>query len=227
MPTGFSATPGNPLQSRAPDIVAAWYIPQPWGHVDFSTVVRPMLEVNEVFLNRTFNRTFVGYGGAFSGDVKPGWFGWTGDYFTWAVAGGQAMGRYLYAGSGSTNSLVTNMTGNTLLTNSTITKPTSGYEGNISYRHVWTPELRSNIGAGIWHLDVPNVSGAVCPAASRAAASGGCGLNQQLVMGQANLIWAPVAFADFGIEYTYGRRRVVSGQTGDEHVITNRMRLRF
>src|SRR4051812_5318249 len=51
VPTGFSATPGNPLQSRAPDIVAAWYIPQPWGHVDFSTVVRPMLEVNEVFLN--------------------------------------------------------------------------------------------------------------------------------------------------------------------------------
>src|SRR4051794_26683997 len=26
VPTGFSATPGNPLQSRAPDIVGAWYI---------------------------------------------------------------------------------------------------------------------------------------------------------------------------------------------------------
>ena len=46
-------------------------------------------------------------------------------------------------------------------------------------------------------------------------------------MGQVNLIWAPVAFADFGIEYTYGRRKVVSGQHGDENVVTSRMRLRF
>jgi hypothetical protein len=46
-------------------------------------------------------------------------------------------------------------------------------------------------------------------------------------MGQANLIWAPVAFVDIGLEYTYGRRTVVSGQHGDEHVIINRMRLRF
>ena len=126
------------------------------------------------------------------------------------------MGRYLYAGSGSIVSLVSNMTGNTLLNGSTIVKPTIGYEGNISYRHRWTPELRSNIGVGIWHLDIPGLNGTVCPAASRATASGGCGLNEQLVMGQVNLIWAPVAFADFGIEYTYGQRKVVSGQRGNE-----------
>jgi hypothetical protein len=227
VPTGFSATPGNPLQSRAPAIVTAWYIPQPWGHVDFATVVRPMLEVNSVFLNRKFDRTFTGFGGAFSGDVKPGWFGWTGDFFTWAVAGGQAMGGYLYAGSTSVNSLVTNMTGNTLLAGTTVVKPTNGYEGDISYRHVWTPEWRSNIGAGMWHLDSPNVSGAVCPAASRATASNGCNLNRDLYMGKVNLIWAPVAFVDIGIEYNYGRRKVLSGQTGDEHVISQRFRLRF
>ena len=61
----------------------------------------------------------------------------------------------------------------------------------------------------------------------KATAAGGCNLNEQLVMGQVNLIWAPVAFADFGIEYTYGRRKVVSGQHGDENVVTSRMRLRF
>ena len=159
--------------------------------------------------------------------MKPGWFGWTGDYFTWSVAGGQAMGGYLYAGSGSTVSLTSNMTGDTLLRGSTIVKPTSGYEGNISYRHVWTPELRSNIGVGVWHLDLPGVNGAVCPAASRAAAAGGCGLNQDMVMAKVNLIWAPVAFADFGLEYNYGLRKVLSGQSGNENVIVNRMRLRF
>ena len=46
-------------------------------------------------------------------------------------------------------------------------------------------------------------------------------------MGQANLIWAPVSFADIGIEYLYGRRKVVSGQHGDEHVVISRFRLRF
>ena len=41
------------------------------------------------------------------------------------------------------------------------------------------------------------------------------------------MIWSPVSFVDFGLEYNYGRRKVVSGQQGDEHVIDNRMRLRF
>ena len=42
VPAGFSTTPVNPLKSSAPNIVAAWYIPQPWGHVDFAAVVRPI-----------------------------------------------------------------------------------------------------------------------------------------------------------------------------------------
>ena len=33
----------NPLKSNAPDLTAAWYIPQPWGHIDFSAVLRPQL----------------------------------------------------------------------------------------------------------------------------------------------------------------------------------------
>jgi hypothetical protein len=226
-PIGASATPVNPLKSYAPDIVAAWYIPQPWGHVDFATVVRPAIDINQVFGFNKFNRTYTGWGFAFSGDVKPNWFGWDRDFFTWSVAGGEAMGRYLYAGSGSTIALVTNMTGNTLLAGNTLVRPTRGWEGNISYRHVWTPELRSNVGIGIWNLDIPGLQNQVCPAASRAAATGGCGLNTQLWMAKVNLIWQPVSFVDFGIEYTFGQRQVFSGQRGDENVITSRMRLRF
>ena len=36
-----TAVAGNPLKGRAPDLTMAWYIPQPWGHMDFSAVVRP------------------------------------------------------------------------------------------------------------------------------------------------------------------------------------------
>src|SRR4051794_21973986 len=217
----------NPLKNTAPDIVAAWYIPQPWGHVDFSAVLRPMLRVQTTF-GAGVDRTYLGWGGAFSGDVKPNWFGWTGDFFTWQIAGGEAMGRYLYAGSGnSTVGIITNLTSNTLASNALLIKPTRGWEGNIGSRHVWSPEWRSNIGAGIWSQSDPGLNGTLCPAASSATASGGCGLNEQLVMGKVNLIWAPVSFVDIGLEYTYGRRRVVSGQSGDEHVLANRLRLRF
>jgi hypothetical protein len=221
-----TTTVANPLKATAPELVAAWYIPQPWGHVDFSAVVRPLLRVSTPF-GQGIDKTYVGYAFNFSGDVKPRWFGWDKDFVTWNFVVGEAAGRYLYAGSGSSIGLVSNLTGNTLVAGTTLVKPTRGFTGNIAYRHQWSPEWRSNIGAGIWHLDIPGLNGAVCPASSRATAGGGCGLNEELVMGQANLIWAPVAFVDIGLEYTYGRRTVVSGQHGDEHVIINRMRLRF
>ena len=57
--------------------------------------------------------------------------------------------------------------------------------------------------------------------------AGGCGLNTDLAEGVVNLIWSPVSFVDIGVEYLYGRRKVVSGQHGTEHVIENRLRLRF
>jgi hypothetical protein len=221
-----SVTPGNPLKNSAPELVAAWYIPQPWGHVDFAAVWRPALRI-ETSYGAGVDRTYMGYGLAFSGDVKPGWFGWDRDFFTWNVVGGEAMGRYLYAGSGSSVGLVSNLTGNNLVNNAVLSKPTRGFSGNIAYRHQWSPEWRSNIGVGYWHLDIPGLNGQVCPAASNATAGGGCGLNQNLAMGKANLIWQPVAFVDFGLEYNYGWRKVMSGQSGSEHVLVNRMRLRF
>ena len=56
---GLSATAVNPLKNTAPEMVAAWYIPQPWGHVDFAAVVRPMLRVQTPF-GAGVDRTYVG-----------------------------------------------------------------------------------------------------------------------------------------------------------------------
>ncbi len=223
-------TPANPLKPGSPDIVAAWYIPQPWGHVDFAAVWRPALIVNTPFgepLTSGVDKKYMGFGVAFSGDVKPRWFGWDKDFFTWNVVGGQAMGRYLYAGSGSVVSLVSNITGNTLATDTTLVKPTTGFAGNIAYRHQWTDTIRSNVGVGIWKLDINGLNGTVCPPASSLTASGGCALNERLLMGKANVIWQPISFVDFGLEYNYGLRKTFNGAMGNEHVLVNRMRLRF
>jgi hypothetical protein len=226
VPCTVTTALNNPLKNSAPELTAAWYIPQPWGHVNFGAVVRPALRVHTTE-GAGVNRTYMGYGFGFSGDVKPNWFGWTRDFFTWNIVGGEAMGRYHYAGATSSVSLVSNLTAARLATDSVLVKPTRGFAGNIAYRHQWSPQWRSNIGVGYWRLDIPGLNGVVCPAGSRATAGGGCGLNKELTMGKVNLIWAPIALFDIGFEYNYGRRKVVSGQHGDEHVVVNRMRLRF
>ncbi|HEV8678514.1 MAG TPA: porin, partial [Stellaceae bacterium] len=39
--TNSDSATGFPGKNSAPDLTAAWYIPQPWGHMDFAAVVRP------------------------------------------------------------------------------------------------------------------------------------------------------------------------------------------
>ena len=94
----------NPIKTPAPDLTAAWYIPQPWGHVDFAGVIRPTLQFKDGFGTNGIEKNYMGWGVQFSGDVKPGWFGWDRDTIQWHVSGGDAIGRYIQAGSG--NSMV-------------------------------------------------------------------------------------------------------------------------
>ncbi len=72
--TACAASPvlvANPTKAGAPDRTAALYIPQPWGHMDFSFVLRPDLELSD---GAYLSRTFVGYGGQSASTSKPGWF---------------------------------------------------------------------------------------------------------------------------------------------------------
>jgi hypothetical protein len=237
-PAGSLAGPCfNPLKTPAPDVTAAWYIPQPWGHLDFSTVVRPALRVSDgVFVDKTYT----GWGIHFGGDVKPHWFNWDRDTITWHFVYGEAIGRYLNTSSGF--ALVTNYpsavpaaagaAGNVLV------KPTVAWGGNVGYRHNWLPNLRSNISAGIYHHDINTglrgvaaaaggTANAVCPVASAATGAGGCGLNKEVVNAHVNLIWNPVPFADVGIEYTWAHRVVVSNLKGDMNALISRFRVQF
>src|SRR5215472_7360954 len=68
---------GNIAQSFAPNLTAASYWAQPWGHVDIAGVLVPLRFNDGHFIDRTY----IGYGGHFSGNVKPGWFGWAKDDF--------------------------------------------------------------------------------------------------------------------------------------------------
>jgi hypothetical protein len=227
----------NPLVHPAPDLTAAWYIPQPWGHVDFSGVIRPTLRVKDGMF---VDQTFTGFGGHFSGDVKPLWFGWTKDYVAWNVTGGNGIGRYIGAASAnSTMALVSNYTTALAATPAgaatIIIKPVISWGATVGYQHWWTSQLHSNIGMGIYHEDINGLSGAVCPvgpsgsaaATARVTGAAGCGLNKTLVNALGNVFYSPLAFVDIGLEYMYGHRITVTNQKGDENILESRFRVRF
>jgi hypothetical protein len=232
--TGF-----NPLKTPAPDLTAAWYVPQPWGHFDVSAVVRPALRISDgVFVDKTY----VGWGVHVGGDVKtPWWWGWDRDGITWHFVYGDAIGRYLNTSSGF--ALVTNypaaIPGTAGAAGNVIVKPTVNWGGNVGYKHYWTPTLRSTISGGVYHHDIntnlrtvgatgtSTGTSAVCPTASASTGGGGCGLNKQLINAHVNLIWNPVPFADVGIEYTWAQRLVVSNLRGDMNALIGRFRVQF
>ncbi len=236
---GSDANPaiaGNPTKSKAPDLTAAWYIPQPWGHVDFSAVLRPALQIKDGLF---VDRTYTGYGFNFSGDVKPRWFGWDRDYIVWTFTAGDAIGRYI--GAQSTNDtigLVSNYSaalsataaGAALIT----VKPVRAFGGTVGYQHRWNPNWRSNIGVGIYHEDINLLRGAVCTQSQSAAAkatrnagTAGCSLNKELINPTVNVFWNPVPFVDVALEYMYGHRMTVGNARGDEHVLEGLFRVKF
>ncbi len=235
--TATLAAVANPFKTPAPDLTAAWYIPQPWGHMDFSAVVRPTLQVKD---GQFVDRTFTGYGLHFGGDVKPGWFGWSKDDITWNFVWGDGIGRYM-GGNSTDFSLITNYPVSTIgtgvsaaagkaLATQLRVRTTVMWGGNAGYQHWWTPTLRSNISAGILHHDINNLGGGlgfVCSGAAKFSGAGNCGLNKELISSELNLIWNPVPFADIGLEYFHGHRLVLSNLKGDVNGLISRFRVNF
>ncbi|HEX3863493.1 MAG TPA: porin [Stellaceae bacterium] len=228
-PSGtFPAGTTNPTKAFAPDLTVAWFIPQPWGHMDYSAVVRPGLEFKD---GAFVNRSFVGWGVHFGGDVKPDWFGLPKDGFTFHFTYGDALGRYL--NSSSNFALVSNYPAMGAPTSAAaaanvLINPTVEWGGNVGYRHWWRPNLRSNISMGINHHDI-STRAAGCAAFSVPAltGTGNCALNKEIVTAHANVIWNPVPFVDVGVEYLWAHRLVVSNLKGDENVVIGKFMVKF
>ncbi|MBV8121864.1 MAG: porin [Alphaproteobacteria bacterium] len=206
----------NPTKSSAPDVTFASYVAQPWGHVDARFVVRPTLRITD---GRYVNQTFVGYGGGLSGDVKPGWFGWGKDDFQWQFTVGNGIGRYINDGTNAglaTTYLVTPTSpaaGAAVLTQ---TIPEAG--ATVGYQHWWWPNLRSTVAYGIEQDQIP--SQLIGPVQATVA-------NNQIMTAHGNLIWSPVAFIDAGVEYVWGRRKVVANIYGQEQAVIGKFRVKF
>ena len=146
--TSTCALSGNPALAKAPDITFASYWSQPWGHVDFKLVGRD-LTLNDGHL---VDRSFFGYGGGVSGDVKPEWFGWGKDDFVWQFTIGNGIGRYLNESDDA--GLATNYISpptSAAAAALVIVKTTQEFGGVVGYQHWWLPNLRSNANYGYSH----------------------------------------------------------------------------
>ncbi|MGK0298378.1 MAG: hypothetical protein ACI9XC_001999, partial [Gammaproteobacteria bacterium] len=76
-----------------------------------------------------------------------------------------------------------------------------GYGGFVTYKHMWTDTISSNIdfGMGIHKLNPDEDSEA----------------NRKLLSSHMNIIWMPIEQLEFGLEYIWGFRVVHDGRTGD------------
>ena len=221
---GSGQLPLNIAKTTAPDLTAAWYLPQPWGHLDISAVVRPGLDVTD---GKFFARNYVGYGGHFGMDFKPGWFGWAKDDFIAHFTIGEALGGFL---NSSTNfALATNYgapggygafggPATAAAAAAVLVKPTFEWGSEVGYQHWWADNLRSNINAG---FNQHQIQAAVVGAAQAAA------MNKTLKSFHANLIWNPVSMVDVGLEYMWGERTVVNNGHGTENVLISKFAFRF
>jgi hypothetical protein len=205
----------NPTKNVAPDITFASYWAQPWGHVDFKLVGRDLTVTD----GRFFSKSFFGYGGSISGDVKPGWFGWAKDDFTWQATAGNGIGRYLNDQSNAalaTNYLLAPTSQNQA--NSILFHPISAFGMQFGYQHWWLPNLRSNVNYGFAYYDVS--TNLVGPSASVT-------VNKQLQTAHVNIIWSPVAFVDAGFEYIWGQRKVLANIYGTQQALIGKFQVKF
>jgi len=205
----------NPARNGPPDVTFASYWSQPWGHVDFRLVGRD-LKVND---GRFIDKSYLGYGGGVSADVKPAWFGWNKDDITVQFTAGNGIGRYL---NDSTNAALATNYQATLLNqataNSIIFKPITSFGGQLGYQHWWLPNLRSNLVYGYAYYDVPS---------QLIGASQSVNQNQRLQTGHVNLIWSPVAFIDAGVEFMWGQRYTVAKLYANQEVVIGKFRVKF
>jgi hypothetical protein len=207
-------------------LTVASYWAQPWGHVDFAGVLVPQ-NFND---GHYIDRTFLGYGGHFSGDVKPGWFGWAKDDILFSVVVGEGIGGYMAGGWSGAAAMSTNFTVATACAtpqpgciggnaaSNVLFKSNFNWSTNGGYQHWWAPNLRSTIAAGMAQQDIS--SQLIGPAQAST-------FSKEQWNAFVNLVWNPVAFVTAGIQYNYGTRIVVANGKGHAQGLSAKFRVAF
>ncbi|MEM9170970.1 MAG: DcaP family trimeric outer membrane transporter, partial [Pseudomonadota bacterium] len=183
-PAGERILPGDDF---APDFVLRYNYKRDWGHVTFAALARA-LHVDEGAAPGATDDTTFGFGLSASGKVKVG----ARDDIRFMATYGDGIGRYV--GVNIVNDAAIDADGDL--------EKFETISGFLSYRHFWTPTLRSNLTGGYFHANNPTLLV-------------GTGVTEEVYSIHANLIATVIPKLDVGVEYIYANRRLDSGMDGD------------
>ena len=172
--------------SSLPDLTARYAITRPWGEASLAGLVR-QLRYQTTGVGAIESST-TGWGLSAAAKIKLG----ASDDLRLMLSGGEGIGRYV--GLNFANDAVLDASGDL--------QAIGLIAGFASYRHVWSPQWRSNL---TWSAQTVDNDRSIIGLATNKSA-------QSL---RANLIWTPIPALDIGTELMHGERELESGVSGD------------
>jgi len=169
----------NSGDNAVPDVTARWLTKGDWGHFTVAGLLRQFK-----YLDETDNGAAISVSGKFNLGKS--------DDLRYAVNAGSGIGRYLAFGLGS----------DTVLDANGELQALDGYGGFVSWRHVFSPKLRSNFMYSAAHFD-------------NDTAITGFGVTERAQSWHANLIYSPFPKLDLGAELSWGQRSLEDDREGD------------
>jgi hypothetical protein len=172
--------------SSLPDLTARYAVARPWGEASIAGIVRQL--AYETTGVGAIDSSTLGWGLSAAARIKVG----ERDDLRLMLSGGEGIGRYI--GLNFANDAVLDATGEL--------EAIGVVAGFVSYRHIWTPQWRSNLTWSAQNVD--NDRSLIGLATNKSA--------QSL---RGNLIWTPLPALDLGAEVMFGERELESGASGE------------
>ncbi|KRG68307.1 DcaP family trimeric outer membrane transporter [Pseudoxanthomonas dokdonensis] len=181
---GFNARLPNSGDDVMPDITGRWLTKGDWGHFTVAGLLRQFKYGDE---------TDTGAAVSVSGKFNMG----DSDDLRYMVNAGSGIGRYMAFGLGADTVVELDANGNIIDINAL-----DGYGGFVSWRHVWSPKLRTNLMYSAAEFDNdPAITGYAATERAQSV--------------HANVIYSPFPKLDIGAEVGYGKRELEDDREGD------------
>ena len=172
--------------NSVPDVTVRYAVARPWGEASIAGLVRQL--AYETTGTGAIDSSTVGWGVSAAAKIKVG----ARDDLRLMLSGGEGIGRYV--GLNFANDAVLDASGDL--------EAIGVVAGFASYRHIWSPQWRSNLTYSAQSVD--NDRSLIGLATNKSA---------QSVRG--NIIWTPLPALDLGAEVMFGERELESGASGE------------
>jgi len=166
-----------------PELAARYTWNGDWGHLQLGGMLR-QLGIDDAASG--LDATTTGWGLSLSGKAMLGR-----DDIRFMVHAGEGLGRHVGL----------NFANGAALTDSGELDAIRTLGGFVAYRHLWTPQWRTNLALGYIEVDNP-------------VQFTGTGVNESSWSGQINLFYSPTTPLSFGFEYLVAERELESGLSG-------------